>query len=71
MWESRSTAERELATLRHRQEAIEAQERDRDALLEHYAAIAPEALDSLTPEERHRPYKMLQLTVIIRPDTIL
>ena len=51
--------------------AIEALERDNDALLEHYAAIAPEALDSLTLEERHRLYKVLQLTVIIRPDTIL
>jgi len=60
--ETRATAERELATLRTRQEAIEALERDREVLLEHYAAIAPEALDSLTPEERHRLYKMLRLT---------
>ena len=69
--ETRSTAERELATLRNRQEAIETLERDRDALLEHYAAIAPEALDSLTPEERHQLYRMLRLEVIIRPDANL
>jgi hypothetical protein len=69
--ETRATAERELATLRSRQRSIEALEQDRDALLEHLAAIAPEALDSLTPEERHQLYKMLRLTVVIRPDTAL
>lgn len=38
--------------------------RDRDAVvLEHYAALAPEALDSLTSEERHQLYTMLRLKV--------
>jgi site-specific DNA recombinase len=69
--ETRSTAEHELAVLQNRQEAIEALERDRDALLEHYAAIAPEALDNLTPEERHQLYRMLQLEVVVRPDANL
>jgi hypothetical protein len=40
-------------------------------LLEHYADIAPEALDSLIPKERHRLYKMLRITVIVQPDTTL
>jgi site-specific DNA recombinase len=69
--ETRSTAEHELATLQTRQEAIEGLERDRDALLEHYAAIAPEALDGLTREERHQLYRMLRLEVVIRPDANL
>jgi hypothetical protein len=68
--ETRSTAEHELATLQNHQEAIEALERDRNALLEHYAAIAPEALGSLTPEEHHHLYRMLRLEVV-RPDTNL
>ena len=38
-------------------------EQDRDAVLEHYASLAPEALDSLTSEERHHLYKMLRLKV--------
>jgi hypothetical protein len=46
-------------------------ELDRDVLLEHYAAIAPEALNSLIPEERHRLYKLLRITVIVQPDTTL
>jgi hypothetical protein len=66
-----SITDRELATLQTRREAKEALERDRDALLEHYAAIAPEALDTLTPEERHQLYRMLQLEVVIRPDANL
>ncbi len=69
--ETRTTAEHELATLQNRREAIEALERDRDALLEHYAALAPEALESLTPEERHHLYRMLRLEVVVRPDTDL
>jgi hypothetical protein len=46
-------------------------ELDRDVLLEHYADIAPEALDSLIPEARHRLYKLLRITVIVQPDTTL
>ena len=69
--DTRSTAEHKLAALQNRREAIEALERDRDALLEHYAAIAPEALEALTPEERHQLYRMLRLEVVVRPDANL
>ena len=69
--ETRATAESELAALQNRQEAIAKLERDKESLLEHYAAIAPEALDSLAPEERHQLYKMLRLNVIVRPDANL
>ncbi len=67
--ETRSTAEHQLATVQNRREAIEALGRDRDALLEHYAAIARRALDGLTLEERHHLYRMLRLEVVVRPDT--
>jgi hypothetical protein len=46
-------------------------ELDKVVLLEHYAAIAPEALNTLIPEERHRLYKMLRITVIVQPDITL
>jgi len=45
---------------------IEQLEREKDVLLKHYAAITPEALDSLTPEERHQLYKMFRLGVSVR-----
>jgi hypothetical protein len=46
-------------------------ELDRDILLEHYATIVPNFLDSLIPEERHRLHKLLRITVIVQPDTTL
>ena len=61
--DTRATAGRELVTVRGRREALEALERDRDALLESYAAMAPEALDALTSEERRQVYAMLRLNV--------
>ena len=61
--EARRTAERELESLRRHKERVEQMERDRDAVLDYYATLAPEALDSLTSEERHHLYKMLRLKV--------
>ncbi len=52
--EARKTAERELRALQSQRESLEELERDKEALLERYEAISPEALDTLTPEERHR-----------------
>ena len=69
--ETRSKAEEELYILRSRQEAIRELERDRDEVLEHYAALAPEALGTLEPEERHRLYKILRLRVRLWPDRSL
>ena len=51
-----STVLKELVALKGRQEFVEQLERDRDALLESYAGMAPTALGSLSPEERHRVY---------------
>jgi len=61
--ETRRTAERDLKDLRQHKELVEQMEQDRDAVLQHYASLAPEALDSLTSEERHHLYKMLRLKV--------
>ena len=37
--------------------------RDRDLILESYAALVPEALDALSPEERRKVYVILNLIV--------
>jgi site-specific DNA recombinase len=66
--EIRETAERELTTLKHRQRHLEELEQDKDKVLETFARMAPEVLDALTPEERHRFYKMLRLRVTAAPD---
>jgi DNA repair exonuclease SbcCD ATPase subunit len=65
---TRKTAERELAILRNRRESIKRLEQDKDLLLDHYAGMAPEALSSLTPEERHQLYKILRLKVLAHLD---
>ncbi len=69
--EVRKTAGSKLAAIDNRREMIEQLGRDKEALLDHYSAIAPEALDSLTPEERHQLYGMLRLEVVVRPDANL
>lgn len=61
---TRETAERELAAMRGHQEHLEALERDKHAFLESYAGMAPEALESLTPEERYQVYKLLKVRVV-------
>jgi site-specific DNA recombinase len=64
----RATAERELEDLRGRAGRIAELERDRDALLESYEALALEELDDLTPEERHGFYRTLRMVVYAHPD---
>ncbi len=51
--EARKTAQSELEALRHGQERLAQLEQDKEALLEYYESITPEALDALTPEQRH------------------
>ncbi len=60
---AREAAKRELAVLADNRERLEAMERDRDLILESYAALVPEALDTLSPEERRKVYVILNLTV--------
>jgi site-specific DNA recombinase len=69
--ETRKLAERELEALRHHREHLDALEQDRDALLDSLENIAPEALESLTPEHRHQLYKMLHLRVSAKADSSL
>jgi hypothetical protein len=69
--ETRKIAERELEALRSRRERIEDMERDRDALLDNYAHMAPEALNVLAPEERHPVYRILRLQAAIMMDGTL
>jgi site-specific DNA recombinase len=66
--ETRETAKRELGSLQRHKERLEELELEKDAVLESYAGMAPEALGSLTPEERHRVYRMLRLRAIAHVD---
>jgi predicted nucleic acid-binding Zn-ribbon protein len=66
--ETRRTADREMRSLRNRQEQIRQLKEDRDALLEDYAGLVPVALDALDAPERHRVYKMLRVEAAIAAD---
>ena len=66
--ELRELAQRELEALRSYEEEIARMERDRDAVLESYAGASSEALDSLTPEQRHNLYRSFRLEVFAHPD---
>lgn len=69
--EAREAAERGLSAVEGRRERLEQMERDRDAVVEHYAGAVPGALDALPPEERHQLYKLLRLEVLAYPDKSL
>ena len=62
----RATVENELEVLKGRGEELERLERDRDAVVSHYATLAPEVLESLGPEKRHRFYGILGIRVFAK-----
>jgi hypothetical protein len=66
--DTRAQARRELDALKDRSERVERLELDKEALLVSYEAITPEALDSLSSEDRNTFYKLLRLEVLAHPD---
>jgi site-specific DNA recombinase len=65
---TREMARDEVERLQRRRERVEELERDRDAVIESYAGMLPEALDALLGEERRRLYGMLHLEVAPTPE---
>jgi hypothetical protein len=63
--EARKVAEEELKALEAKRSRLEQLEHDKETVLDAYAAMAPEALDTLTSEERQRLYKILRLEVLV------
>jgi chromosome segregation ATPase len=59
--ETQATARHELEVLERRREHLESLERDKEMLLDTYAALAPEALNSLTPEPASPPLQDSQV----------
>lgn len=51
-----------------RKERLERLERGRRDLLEHYAALVPEELQTLPHQERHKVYKMVRLVAKLSPE---
>jgi hypothetical protein len=51
--------------LESERERLERLEHDKEAVLKYYEEMAPEDLETRTPEERHRLYKMTRLEVLV------
>ena len=68
---ARKTAEHALQALKSKRDRIADLEHDRDALLDSLMQIGAEALEALTPAERNRLYRILQLKVVLRKDRTL
>jgi hypothetical protein len=64
-------ARQRLRKLEVRRERLTELERDRETLMERYAGMVPAALKDLSPEERHRIYKLLKLGVQMVPEGTL
>jgi hypothetical protein len=61
--DARKAADRELEALKGKRARITELEQDRDALLDSLIQIGSEALDTLTPDEKHQLYRILRLEV--------
>ena len=67
----RKRASDKLEVLKGHKEALEQLDQDRDALLEHYARMVPEGLDSLDTAERREVYEMLRLRATLSAEGVV
>ena len=66
--ETTKRAQSELEAIPLRQQGLEELQRDADDLVHRYAAIVPEALEVIPPEEKHRIYKTLRMKVLLNTE---
>jgi hypothetical protein len=64
-------ARTELADAKARSERLRALETDAEAVVALYSKMVPQSLDTITPEERNRLYRMLHVGVEVHPDGTL
>ena len=55
----------EITEVRNGEEVLEELERSADDLVRQYAAVVPESLDAISPEEKHQIYKTLRMKVLV------
>ena len=61
--EEKKAAEREIKSLRNKEERLDEMRRNKDALLTNLVEMTPCLIEELSPEEKHRIYGMLGLRV--------
>jgi site-specific DNA recombinase len=63
--EAKKTAHGELESISLHRQRLEELERSAEDLVRQYAAIVPESLDAISPEEKHQIYKTLKMRVLV------
>jgi len=61
--EEKKLAEREIESLRNKEERLDEMRRNKDALLTNLVEMTPRLIDELSPAQKHRIYEMLGLRV--------
>jgi hypothetical protein len=68
---ARAAAEAQLEAARSRLARLKDIERNKDALVSHYASLVPQVLPGLSPEEKYQIYKKMYLQVLAQHDGTL
>lgn len=63
--EAKKTAHGELESISLHRQRLDELERSAEDLVRQYAAIVPESLDAISPEEKHQIYKTLKMRVLV------
>jgi DNA repair exonuclease SbcCD ATPase subunit len=66
--DARKVAEAKIAALQRSQKRTEELKEDREAVLASLTDLVPQALDSLTGEERNKLYRMLRMEITPTPE---
>jgi hypothetical protein len=68
---ARAAAKAQLEAARSRLARLKDIERNKDALVSHYASLVPQVLPGLSPEEKYQIYKKMYLQVLAQHDGTL
>ena len=63
--EAKKMAQGELESISLHRQRLEELECSADGLVRQYAAVVPESLDAIAPEEKHQIYKTLRMKVLV------
>jgi hypothetical protein len=63
--EAKKIAQGELESISLHRQRLEELELSAEDLVRQYAAIVPESLDGISPEEKHQIYKTLKMKVLV------
>ena len=69
--EAKKMAQGELESISLHRQRLEELECSADGLVRQYAAVVPESLDAISPEDKHHIYKTLRMKVLVNIEGIV